>query len=635
MLLKIRDLATGWLAVLIVVILVIPFAFFGIDYYFSQGSEPYVARVEDTEIKQTQYQRALANYIQQMQNIMGSSVDTDDPFIKQQTINSMINAEVLNQTTLKSGLNIADARVLETIRTFEVFHDSEGFDADIYQRSINSLGTPPAVFEQQVKLDMMSEQLEAAISESSFTTENEIEDIVRLKKQTRDFSYIVVPVKSIKETIAVSDEEIENYYQQNQSLYRQPKQIKSEYLHLTREKIASQLQVTTEELENYFANNQNAYNEPEKRQFWQIKIGKPENATDEQIQAAREKAEEVLKFSESVDSFEIIAETFSSSGNDAIKVDVSESGLKERGKSTKIIDDAVFALNKGETSEILDDLNAFYIVHLVDIQDLREVEFSEVQDKVETDLRQEKAQKRYYVLADQMAALSYEHPDTLQVASDAIDIAIEQSDYFTGTDEVDNDLFDNPKIITASFSDDVLVNGNNSDIIEISDDEAVVLRVIDVIDEGQKSLAEVRDQVIATLEDVKAKNAVGDIGKQILQKVQAGESADELLQQHGLELQQAEQAERDDISLNRSVIRTAFRLAPPEADTSTVEGTQLGNGDYVVVSLQSVNFPEKLMGIDINNQGLEMRQVRAAADWDGYFDALKDNTEISIVESNL
>ena len=635
MLLKIRDLATGWLAVLIVAILVIPFAFFGIDYYFSQGSEPVVAEVNDTEIKQTQFQRALANYHQQMQNIMGSSVDPDDPFIKQQTLNRMIDAEVMNQTILSSGLNIENKSVLETIRDFDVFQDSDGFDAELYQRSINSMGTPPAVFEQQVKLDMMSEQMEAAISESSFTTDKELESIVSLKKQTRDFSYVLVSAKSIEKGIEVTEEELENYYQQNKASFRKPKQIKIEYIHLTQQKVADTIQIDESEIENYFVNNQSAYNIPEKRKIWQIKVGKPEDATEEQLQQAKAKAEELLKVTETMASFESIAETMSSNSEDKIKVDVSESGFREKGKNLKIIDDVVFSLNKGETGEIIEDTNAYYIVNLVDIEEMQEVSLEEVKDTVTEDLKLEKAQKEYYQIADQLAALSYEHPDTLEVASDAIDVAREESVYFSNSGIADDNLLSNDKILSASFSDDVMNGGNNSDIIELSDTDAIVLRVIDVKQETQLGLDEVREEVTAVLTNTKAQDKAREIGTEILSALSSGEPVEALLDSNNLELTKAESVNRDDISVNRSVLRTAFRLEPPSDNKPSVDGSQLGNGDYIVVSLASVAKPEKIMGIDIDNQSKEMQRIRADSDWDGFFNALKAGADIVINDSNL
>ncbi len=635
MLLKIRDIATGWLAALIVAILIIPFAFFGIDYYFNQSTEPYVAKVNDNEIKQSYFQRALANYHQQMQNALGTSVDADDPFIKQQTLNRIIDSEVLNQVTQDAGLNVSNEGVLETIRQFDIFHDSEGFDADLYQRSITSQGMPPAVFEQQVKLDMMSEQLQAAISESSFTTEKELENIVRLKKQSRNFSYALVSLNSIKEKTEVTSEEIENYYEQNKTSFKRPKQVKVDYLKLTFDKVMEQIKLSDDDLENYFTNNQLAYNDPEKRKIWQIKIGKPENATDEQLQTAKAKAEELLKATADGLTFEKIAETMSSTSEEGIKVDVSETGFKKQGELLKVIDDVIFSLNKGETSDIIEDLNAYFIVNVSDIEEMREVSFDEVKDQVETDLKTEKAQKMYFELADQMAALSYEHPDTLEVASDAVDIPVETSNYFSQDSVESNPDFSNPKVVAASFSEDVLTNGNNSDVIELSDTEAIVVRVTDVIEEGQQTMSEVSTQIVDALKNTKAKNTASEIGDKILSALKKGESVDSILSEHGLAFKQAEEVTRDDITVNRSVLRTAFRLEPPIDDQPAVSGTELGNGDYVVVSLKSVQYPEKIMGIDVDNQSKEMQRVRAESDWANYFDALKDSSDITIVESNL
>ena len=635
MLLKIRDFATGWVAAFIVALLVIPFAFFGIDYYFSQGSEPYVAKVNDTEIKQTAFQRALSNYNQQMQNLTGSSADLDDPYIKRQTLDQLINAEVLNQTTEDSGLNIANDRILATIRQFEVFQDSEGFDADLYQRTIQSIGTPPAIFEQQVKMDMMSEQLEAAISESSFTTPKQIENLVRLKKQNRSFSYVQIPVKKLAGNITPTDDAIQTYYEDNKQQYLQDRQLKVEYLSLTVDDVANKISVSDEELENYFANNQAGYNDPEKRKFWQIKIGKPKDASAEQTTAAQKKAEELLALAKESDRFEPLAENYSSTDEDDIKVDFSETGYLAQGTSLPEVDAALFTLEQGKTSDIIETSDAYFIVHLIDIQAPKEKTFDEVRDVVNKDFRLEKAQTKYYELADQMAALSYEHPDTLEVAANAIDMPIEQSEFFTRQGIDDDPLFSSPKILSAAFANSVTQQGENSEVIEIADDHVVVLRLLDENPAVQKTLEQVRSEVTSAVVNQQAQQQAKSLGEEIVKLAKDGQDVSGLLAENGLSMEKAENINREDITVSRSVIRKAFQLPKPTDAGPVVDGNQIGNGDYIVVQLESVDYPDKLMGIDIDNQEIEMTRVRATEDWDGYFNALKANTDIQIVESNI
>ena len=122
MLQDIRDKTTGWVAGLIMAILIIPFAFWGINYYFSGGKEPVVATVNGVDIKVTQYQRAYSSNRLQMQSYLGKSLTPEDEeYLKKQTLNRLVDSELLKQTTTSANLRISDQQVTDTIKNIDVF----------------------------------------------------------------------------------------------------------------------------------------------------------------------------------------------------------------------------------------------------------------------------------------------------------------------------------------------------------------------------------------------------------------------------------------------------------------------------------------------------------------------------------
>jgi len=188
MLAIIRDRATGWVAGIIVGALIISFAFWGVSFYFGQGGDVNVASVNGTDIKLQTFQRSFYNLRKQMQSIFGDALSLEEEeLIKEQTLQKLVNTELVNQIIEDSGLRITNTKVVETIKNLELFKDEEGFDRTKYERSIFSLGMEPAFFEAQLRMDLLSEQLQAGISESLFVLESELHDILRLKLQTRDF----------------------------------------------------------------------------------------------------------------------------------------------------------------------------------------------------------------------------------------------------------------------------------------------------------------------------------------------------------------------------------------------------------------------------------------------------------------
>ena len=72
---SIRERLTGILAFAILGILIIPFAFVGVNQYFTSNSGNIVARINETEITFNDFNQSFSNYRRQMQSIMGAAYD--------------------------------------------------------------------------------------------------------------------------------------------------------------------------------------------------------------------------------------------------------------------------------------------------------------------------------------------------------------------------------------------------------------------------------------------------------------------------------------------------------------------------------------------------------------------------------
>jgi len=633
MLQKIRDKSSGWVAGIIVGLLVLTFALFGINSYFGGGSEPVVAIVNDTEIKSTQFQRAFYNIRQQVQNLMGQSIPADDPVFKKEALNRLIDTELINQTTTGYGLRVSDQRVYEAINSLEMFRDGDRFDPALYQRTLLTLGMTETAFEQQMRYDMMSEQLQSAISESAFTIADEVDRVAKLKNQTRDFDYSIISVRSYMDAIETPDSDIAAYYEANKTDFVQSEQIKISYIDLTVDKVAEQIQLSEDDAENYFNANKFNYSIPERRQIWQAKIKIPTEFEGDAEAAAKEKADEFAGVFRTNTDFVQIAEQHSSAPDAEILVTLSESGEMKKGVLKAEIDEVLFSMTNDDVSEPIRSGDAFHVIKLIDVMQAEQKEFADVRDQVEKDLRRERAQRKYFDLAEQIAALTYEHPETLQFAADATELEIQESGYFSR--ESGEGLTAEPKIVAASFNEEVLINQNNSEPVELDPERMVVVRVSDRKPEGTKPLNEVRDQITEILKRKQAMAKVQETSQAILEKTGQGSSLSEAAQALDVEYSSVQDIKRDDVSVNRSVIRTAYRMGQPDAGNTAIDSITLGNGDVAIIELKEVAYSDEIKGKAIDAVTAELQQLRARMDWDGLFRQVKNDAEIRIFESNL
>lgn len=633
MLQKIREKSSGWIAGVIVGLLVLTFALFGINSYFGTGTEPTVATINDTEIKSSQFQRAVYNIRQQVQRLMGESVSAEDPVFRQEALDRLINSEVMNQATYNYGMRVSDQRVYETINSLESFRSGERFEPAMYQRMLSTLGMSETMFEHQMRNDMMAEQFQSVIAESAFTTGSEVERLARLKNQTRDFQYSMISVKAFMDNIEVSDAEIQEFYQANKNDYVQPEMIKVEYLDLTVDIVAEKIELTDTEVEDYFNNNQVNYQIPERRQTWQAKIRIPKDYDGDAEADAKQKAEELVEIFKNNSDFIEVAEQHTTGPEEMIQVSISESGEMKQGVLKAEIDEVLFAMNIDDVSEPVKSDESFHVLKLLNVMEAEEKSLDDVRAQVEKDIRREKAQRKYFDLAEQVAALSYENPETLQFAADAAELVINETDFFSR--ESGDGLTSEPKVIQAAFSEEVLINQNNSEPIELDPERMVVVRLADRKSEGMKPLEDVREDIILSLKSNKAKQQVQELSQSLLEKTNQGSSFSEAAASLDLEVEAVEAIKRDDISINRSILRTAFRMGVPQGDKAIIDQVTMGNGDIAVIELNNVNYSEDLKGRVLDSVKAELIRYHAQMDWDGLFQQLKSNAEIKIFEDNL
>ena len=633
MLQNIRNWVTGWLAVVIVVLLIIPFAFWGINYYFGQGSDILAAKVNGYKITLRDYQLAYQRLRQQWQSA-GTDIANQEEVLKQRTIDTLVNRMLLSQLKGDLDLRVSDSQVRQTIMSIRAFQGDNGFDRSLYEQYLNSAGYTPVTFEGQLREDMTSEQLQAGILESGFVTKAAVERIARLNNQTRDFDYALISFGKIAEDIHISDADVKQYYDNNDKEFMDPEKVRIAYLDLSRDNIAKQVTVNEDELKSYFENHRENYSVAEQRKVDQVLVSAGKKPSEKLLAEAKTRAEELKKELESGKTIKDIAKESSSAKDKKINVDVSEFGYLAKGILEPEVDSLTFSLKKGEVGGPVHTDTGYHIILVEDIRGGQKSSFDEVRDQVEKDYRISEAEKRFYELAEKLATMTFEHPESLEVASEELGLPIQKSDYFS-RDGADNGFLKNPKVLSAAFSDEVLQNGNNSDVIELDSNRDVVLHVIDHRMPQKKPLSEVHDDIVKTLRFNNGSRRTEEIGNEVMQGLGQGENKDTLAAKYSLDWKTASNVKRDDVNVNRAVLRKAFSLGRPDAGKPLIGGTSLGSGDFVVIALKGVHDAGTLAYEDINPVRKELERQHATTGWMEFMESLKENANIHVYKDNL
>ena len=633
MLLAIRDQVKGWLAVVIFALLIIPFAFWGVNYYFDQSGGVAALEVNGEEISLADYRRAYQGLREQWQALSGGPVPEEaEPLLKEQTLENLVQTELFRQTGRQLGLRVSDQEVWDAIQQLPSMNDESGFSPELFSFAASQVGLTPEGFKEQLRQDLASRQLQEALLGTDFVTDAEVSAFARLQNQRRDFSYAVLSSDELKESHEPTEEEIEARYQEADDRYMEPEKVRIAYLVLSLAKIAEDVYLEPGEAEDWFNDNRRDYEVEETRKVRQLIVKTPEGASEAALSAAQAKAQALFERVKAGQAFEDVVVTDLADAS----VEFSEFGFLTRGALEPEVEEVVFAMAAGEIAEPVRSKDGFHIMAVDEIHDGTNVDFSELRAEVEEDLRQDKARQQLYELTDRLATLTYENPDTLEVASEDLELTIQRSDFISREDPGVG-IVAEPRVLSAAFSDEVLLQGNNSDVIELDDDRHIALRTLEHREAQKKPLEQVRDQIVTRLKFEAARDKTRERGELIQEKLQEGRSQGELAAEFGLDWKDALNTARDNESVNRAVLRAAFKAGRPVAGQPRFNGAALGTGDYALVIVRAVTENEAAaMDQDERDQlRLQLQEVSTLSVWEGFTQSLQTGADVEIYEETL
>ena len=629
MLQSIRDRAQGWFAAIIFSFIIVAFALWGINFYVRAEGEVPVAEVDGEEIRLAQFERDYQQYRRQLQAAMGDKVNVnnlDQAVIKNQALQQVIDAKVLEQAGRRMKLRVSDGQVAATIQGFEPFQRDGQFAKDLYDRRLQDLGLSPTGFEDQMRREMTAEQLRQGVADTVFVTAAATDRIERLRGQTRDLAYAVIAAEPFKAAIAPADAEIESYYRAHTDRYSTPETVRIAYLDLAVADLARTVAVSEDDLQRYYEEHKSTYSTPEERSANHILVHVKKDAPAAAVEAARKQAEAYLAEAQSGKSFEDIASAHSDDVGS--KGEGGKTGFFRRGVMAREFDEAAFAMQPGEIRGPIRTEFGFHVIRLNEIRPAATKTFAEVRDQVEAAYRQEAGEKLYYEKGDQFSTLTYENSDSLQPAAAALGLTIMEGEPFARGGG--KDLTADQRVIDAAFSDEVLKQGLNSQPLEIADGRTVVLRVIDHQPAAPKELAAVRDEIVMTLVAAGAKDKAAARASALLDRLRGGETREALAQAENLVWTEARGVTRDSADVNRAINRAAFKLRSPQAGQPAYGGVPMGTGDYAMIAVLATSDgdPAKADAKARDQTKLDLQREHASADWEDYFGALRTGVEI-------
>lgn len=621
-------------AYVIIGLLVISFALWGIQEYFGTGAAVTVADINDSDISLSKFNNQLQWYKQRQRAALGDSyalVYPDEGVIKKEVLDIMLNTEVLNQQVSAAGFQISDSHLIGIIQQLPQFQKDGEFDPGLYERLLQIQRYTKAGFEMELRTEQKLQQFRTALMDSTFVPNGDLQLFQRLSDQSRHIEYALLDVEP--EAVSVTAQEIDDHYRENQQLYRTPQRMKFAYIELKEERLRDNIQVTIKDARTIFESRPERYMTTELRKARHILLKVSDEVAADAIEwdEAMYKANDLVKQLREGTTFTDLVKRYS---EDSLSVEKGgDIGFIGAGDfASTELEEALFALNVDGFSEPIRTGRGVQILQLIEIKAAKQKPFQEVKEQIVNERKHQLARQHFIEITDELANLVVEQPDNLREAATGLDLEIQQTEWLSPGDDVE--ILAYPKVKEQAFSDDILEAGLNSALIEVAEGHVIVFRMLEHKPSAQKTLEQVSEEINGMLTMRKAAERTAAKGQEILTQMKAGASLSSLAAAHSLEPVGDMLRRRDNEGVPGMIVEHAFSLPRPVSGQPELDGVVLPDGRFALIELQEVvDGVDQLDEEDISRLSQQINY--GLREFGAIIKALRDEADIRIFENNL
>ncbi|MEO8460465.1 MAG: SurA N-terminal domain-containing protein [Dokdonella sp.] len=635
MLSKLRNTFSGWFGKIIFGLILFAFSFFGIESYMVTRVDSGVAHIGDREITQQQFRQRFDEYRQQMLRQMGDQANAsyfERPEIKRQFLDSLIDEQVVLAFNDKYGVRIPAKRMQDEISSIPVFQTDGHFDSAQYRALLAARGMSVASFEERVRQDLASRELPMQINSTSFVTEARIDNYLRLRDQLRDARVLKLD-KPVPTDATIADTDIEKYYEAHKSEFMRPEQVAVDYVELDAPKLDVNLTPDDATLKERYEKEKSRFVASEQRLTSHILIKVSGKGGPEDQKSALAKAQALVSEARGGKDFAGLAKQ--SSDDLGSKAQGGDLGWLEKGLTDPAFDDALFAMKKGDISDPVLSSEGYHIIDLRDLRPGSTRSFEEVKPELTREYADSERERVYNETAGRLIDLTYQDPSSLESAAKELHLKVQKSELFGREDGTG--IAANPKVAQAAFSDSVLVQGNNSDPVELGPNHVVVLRIATRKPTEVKPLAEVRtaihDRMLAERVAAQAKSHADAL----FARLEKGETLEALAAEVKGKVDDQKGIGRQAATLDGALVQAIFAMPKPTAGKPDDKLVPLADDSYALVQLDKVadSDPAKLDATARESARTQLTQGQGNTAALEFVAALRKATEIKINEANM
>ncbi len=659
MLQKLRDKTTGWIATVILGLLIITFAFFGMESYLSQRTETWVAKVETPpawwqaapswwpvsmlwkreEIAVAAFRERYEQARQEQRQQQGENFDVrafESVENKREILDGLIDERVLRLASARAGIAVSDSLVRDTIQGIEAFQVGGKFNPERYQLALASQipVRTPRQFEQLVRESLVQSLLPSRIGESAFVAPLELERILKLLGEKRDVAFVQLP-KPAPDTAAVSGAEIAKWYRDHAQQYRAPETVAIEYVEINAANLPLAAAADESALRRRYEQEKTRYSQAEQRLASHILVAVTPDADAAAQKAAEQKATQLAAQAKAPGA-DFAALAIANSDDAGSKAGGGDLGWVEKnGSMAKPFEDALFAMQAGEVRGPIKTDFGWHVLQVREVKTGQQVPFEQVREQLAREQAETDRERAFNDLTGKLVDLVYKNPTALTPAASELKVPVQTLGPFArgaGTG-----IAANPALQRAAFSETLVQDGTVSDPIEIGPNHAVLIRVTQHNPARAQPLAQVRNQVIAAIRIDRAEKALAATADAMLGRLRAGQTLSAVAASRQLVPSEMANLPRGAPVPHAAASEAYFTVPAPEPGKVSPGKATLPDGSVVVFAVSKVT-PGNVAEVTPQERTMLQQQLAQASGSDdarAYVAALRRQMQVKVAEERL
>ncbi len=626
MLEAIRERSQSWIAKLILALITIPFAIFGVDSYLKNaGSGAAVAEVNKEAITIQEFGKSL----QETRSRAEGKVDpnfVNDPQVRTAVLEKLINMRLLRDEVKRGGYTISDEQLSKLIVAMPEFQKKGQFSQEVYDQLLASNGLTPSTFEARLRNDLLVQQVRDGIAGMAFSPDAVTNNALRARHQQREVSVATIFAEDLFEAEKADPAAVQAYYDKNKSEFAIPEQVQLEYVVLSTANLMSGIQIPEDEIKRFYQENVSKFQGDEERHASHILItfgGKTDAAAKA---AAKSKALAVLaEVKKAPEKFDVLAKKYSQDPGSA--QNGGDLGAVKRGVMVKPFEDAVFSMAPGSVSDLVETEFGYHIIKLTEIKGSAPT-LEEVKNQIRGELLSQKASAKFAEVAEKFSNTVYEQSTSLAPVAQEHQLEVQKSGWMSQAD-VAKYFKGNEKLASVVFSDAVRKDKRNTEAVEVAPNTLVAARVVDSRPSSTKPFADVKEAIEKKLRQQQATQKAAQQGELALKALKQGGEVKTLTWSSP-----AIVSRKDAQGLTESVVAKALQM--DVSKLPAYAGAVSQNGSYVLIRVNAVSDDLQTLDADAKNRAVgEYNTLLSAEYLAAYLKSLREQGKVVIHQDLL